>query len=121
MDATSSWLPPRSTAIGWLNEEDTMSSKHLWWGPFTSTFYGHCCSVKQKEKGEGRRSSAIYLPRRERYIVVLHPSEDRGMSRKLAPPFCFFKKTKVVLNCARFVLNCAANDFGKKSKLGLKF
>ena len=36
---------------------------------------------------------------------------DNLMSRKLAPPFCFFKKTKVVLNCARFVLNCAANDF----------
>ena len=24
-----------------LNEEDTMSSKHLWWGPFTSTFCEH--------------------------------------------------------------------------------
>ena len=41
MDPTSSWLLPRSTAIGWLNEEDTMSSKHLWWGPFTSTFCEH--------------------------------------------------------------------------------
>ena len=41
MDHTSSWLLPRSTAIGWLNEEDTMSSKHLWWGPFTSTFCEH--------------------------------------------------------------------------------
>ena len=43
MDPTSSWLLPRSTAIGWLNEEDTISSKHLWWGPFTSTFCEHCC------------------------------------------------------------------------------
>ena len=42
MDPTSTWLLPRSTAIGWLNEEDTMSSKHLWWGPFTSTFCEHC-------------------------------------------------------------------------------
>ena len=42
MDPTSSWLLPRSTAIGCLNEEDTMSSKHLWWGPFTSTFCEHC-------------------------------------------------------------------------------
>ena len=25
MDPTSSWLLPRSTAIGWLNEEDTIS------------------------------------------------------------------------------------------------
>ena len=41
MDPISSWLLPRSTAIGWLNEEDTMSSKHLWWGPFTSTFCEH--------------------------------------------------------------------------------
>ena len=38
----SPWLLPRSTAIGWLNEEDTMSSQHLWWGPFTSTFCEHC-------------------------------------------------------------------------------
>ena len=29
IDPTSSWLLPRSTAIGWLNEEDTMSSRHL--------------------------------------------------------------------------------------------
>ena len=42
MDPTSSLLLPRSTAIGLLNEEDTMSSKHLWWGPFTSTFCEHC-------------------------------------------------------------------------------
>ena len=42
MDHTRSWLIPRSTAIGWLNEEDTMSSKHLCWGPFTSTFCEYC-------------------------------------------------------------------------------
>ena len=30
IDPTSSWLLPRSTAIGWLNEEDTMRSRHLW-------------------------------------------------------------------------------------------
>ena len=47
MDPTSSWLLPRSTAIGWLNEEDTMSSKHLWWGPFTSTFCEHCTGFFQ--------------------------------------------------------------------------
>ena len=41
MDPTSSWLLPRSTTIGGWNEEDTMSSKHLWWGPFTSTFCEH--------------------------------------------------------------------------------
>ena len=33
MYATSSWLLPRSPAIGWLNEEDAMSSIHLWWRP----------------------------------------------------------------------------------------
>ena len=54
MDATSSWLLPRSTAIGWLNEEDTMSSKHLWWGPFTSTFWEHWF--------ECYRSVILYVP-----------------------------------------------------------
>ena len=48
-------------------------------------------------------------------------AQQVNMSRKLAPPFCFFKKTKVVLNCTRFVLTCAANNFWKKWKLGLKF
>ena len=57
MDPTSSWLLPRFTAIGWLNEEDTMSSKHLWWGPFTSTFCEHWLNVgtsrtHQKEVNE---------------------------------------------------------------------
>ena len=33
MDPTSSCLLPLSTAIGWLNEEDAMSSRHLWWRP----------------------------------------------------------------------------------------
>ena len=42
IDPTSSWLLPRSTAIGWLNEEDTMSSWHLWWGPPAPTFWDHC-------------------------------------------------------------------------------
>ena len=40
-DPTSSWLLPRSTAIGWLNEEDTMSSRHLWWGPPAPMFWYH--------------------------------------------------------------------------------
>ena len=35
------------------------------------------------------------------------------MSRKLKPPFCFFKKTKVFINCA-------ANDFWKKIKIRAK-
>ena len=48
MDPTSSWLLPHSTAIGWLNEEDTMSLKHLWWGPFTSTFCKHWPEVYKK-------------------------------------------------------------------------
>ena len=38
---TSSWLLPRSTAIGWLNEEDPISSRHLWWGPPALTFWDH--------------------------------------------------------------------------------
>ena len=38
----SSWLLPRSTAIGLLNEEDTKSSRHLWWGPPAPTFWEHC-------------------------------------------------------------------------------
>ena len=42
IDPTSSWLLPRSTAIGWLNEEDRMSSWHLWWGPPAPTFWDHC-------------------------------------------------------------------------------
>ena len=42
IDPTSSWLLPHSTAIGWLNEEDTMSSRHLWWGPPAPTFWDHC-------------------------------------------------------------------------------
>ena len=41
IDPTSSWLLPRSTAIGWLNEEDRMSSWHLWWGPPAPTFWDH--------------------------------------------------------------------------------
>ena len=41
IDPTSSWLLPRSTAIGWLSEEDTMSSWHLWWGPPAPTFWDH--------------------------------------------------------------------------------
>ena len=47
IDPTSSWLLPRSTAIGWLNEEDRMSSRHLWWGPPAPTFWDHClgCDV----------------------------------------------------------------------------
>ena len=28
IDSTSSWLLSRSTAIGWLSEEDTMSFRH---------------------------------------------------------------------------------------------
>ena len=42
IDPTSSWLLPRSTAIAWLNEEDTMSSWHLWWGLPAPTFWDHC-------------------------------------------------------------------------------
>ena len=30
IDPTSSWLFPRSTAIGGLNKDDTMNSWHLW-------------------------------------------------------------------------------------------
>ena len=37
----SSWLLPRSTAIDLLNEEDTLSSRHLWWGPPAPTFWVH--------------------------------------------------------------------------------
>ena len=37
----SSWLLPRSTDIGLLNEEDTMSSRHLWWGLPAPTFWDH--------------------------------------------------------------------------------
>ena len=51
--------------------------------------------------------------------TLLWKNGYKSMSRKLAPPFCLFQKTKVVLNCARFVLNCAVNDFWKKWKLGL--
>ena len=54
---TSSWLLPRSTAIGWLNKEDTMSSRHLWWGPPALTFWDHC-----QQSGRGH-----YL----RYPVIL--------------------------------------------------
>ena len=42
MVSTSSRLLPRSTAIGWLNKENTMSSRHLWWGPSAPTFWDHC-------------------------------------------------------------------------------
>ena len=42
IDPTSSWLLPRSTAIGWLNEEGKMSSRHLWWGLPAPTFWDHC-------------------------------------------------------------------------------
>ena len=45
IDPTSSWLLPRSTAIGWLSEEDTMSSWHLWWGPPAPTFWDHWPAV----------------------------------------------------------------------------
>ena len=38
-----------------------------------------------------------------------------------APPFCFFEKTKVVLSCARFVLNCAAKYFEKNGNWGHNF
>ena len=41
IDPTISWLLPRSTAIGWLSEEDTMSLRHLWWGPPAPTFWDH--------------------------------------------------------------------------------
>ena len=41
MDPTSSWLLPRSAAIGWMNEKDAMSSRHLWWGPPAPTFWDH--------------------------------------------------------------------------------
>ena len=36
-----------STAIGWLHQEYTMSSKHLWGGPFTSTFCENCDEVSR--------------------------------------------------------------------------
>ena len=39
------------------------------------------------------------------------------ISRKLAPPFCFFKKTKVVMNCARL----CCKQILKKWKLRPKF
>ena len=45
IDPTSSWLLPHSTAIGWLNEEDTISSWHLWWGPPALTFWCHCREI----------------------------------------------------------------------------
>ena len=45
-DPTRSWLLPLSTAIGWLNEEDTMSSRHLWWGPPAPMFWDHWCQQK---------------------------------------------------------------------------
>ena len=41
IDPTSSWLLSRSTVIRWLNKEDTMSSRHLWWGPPAPTFWDH--------------------------------------------------------------------------------
>ena len=44
MDPTSSWLLPRSTAIGWLNKEVALSSRHLWWGPPAPTLWDHCFS-----------------------------------------------------------------------------
>ena len=43
------------------------------------------------------------------------------MSEKLAPPFYIFKKMKVVLNCATFVLHCVAKIFLKKLKLEPKY
>ena len=76
MDPTSSWLLPRSTAIGWLNEEDTMSSKHLWWGPFTSTFCEHWLTANHKRArvvapeqclGMLQRNSKEFL---RRYVIV---------------------------------------------------
>ena len=45
IDPTSSWLLSRSTTIGWLNEEDTMSLRHLWWGPPAPTFWDHCARI----------------------------------------------------------------------------
>ena len=59
MDPISSWLLPRSTAIGWLNEEDTISSNHLWWWPFTSTFCERCLQLSFlcTQKSVTKRSS----------------------------------------------------------------
>ena len=51
IDPTSSWLLPRSTAVGWLNEEETMSSRHLWWGPPAPTFWNHWCSATCRKTG----------------------------------------------------------------------
>ena len=48
IDPTRSWFLPRSTAIGWLNEEDTMSSRHLWWGPPAPTFWDQVCTTAFK-------------------------------------------------------------------------
>ena len=56
IDPTSSWLLLRSTAIGWLNEEDTMSSRHLWWGPPAPTFWDHCHESIHTEKTRWNRS-----------------------------------------------------------------
>ena len=49
---TSSWLLSRSTAISWLNEEDTISSWHLWWGPPAPTFWDHCYDVPMKSQNK---------------------------------------------------------------------
>ena len=46
IDPTISWLLPRSTAIGWLKEEDAMCSRHLWWGPPAPTFWNHWWELK---------------------------------------------------------------------------
>ena len=59
IDPTSSWLLPRSTTIGWLNGEDTMSSRHLWWGPPAHTFWDHCFA---RENGSSHFSLFSTLP-----------------------------------------------------------
>ena len=80
---TSSWLLPRSTAIGWLNEEDTMSSRHLWWGPPAPTFWDHW-SVHQ--------CAQIWYQRSHNYRGTSCPWEASRESGGVRCP-CFFLVT----------------------------
>ena len=80
-----SWNP-----LGWLNEEDTMSSKHLWWGPFTSTFCKHCFSESECLSSASRfYLLEVSLPP---WCIISHyaPWEDAtGCGACASPSFSF--------------------------------
>ena len=84
IDPTSSWLLLRSTAIGWLNKEDTMSSRHLWWGPPAPTFWDHWSAGAEEPT----------LHRKRKTTMTHAPSSASFLTKYLAELYFVFYEVR---------------------------